>query len=113
MTLHRVFARWSKRCPAAPESGAWTLSIAEALRLIAEKAAVMRLLSDSASYADHQAPDAAVLGGLGTLCADIEALTSRVKDALTGTALNTPLPTLASPAAAARPRRALSHGRGR
>jgi hypothetical protein len=73
-----------------------TLSIEEALRVITEKAAVTRFLSDSASYANHQAPDSAVLSGLGTMCADIEALTSRVKLALGGTALNTPLPSLST-----------------
>jgi hypothetical protein len=90
-----------------------TLSIEEALRVITEKAAVMRFLSDSASYADHQGPDPAVFGGLGTLCDDIEALTSRVKSALTGPVLNTPLPSLSTPVAAEHPRRALSRVRGR
>jgi hypothetical protein len=40
----------------------------------------MRFLSDSASYADHQAPDSAVLRGLGALSTDIEELTQRVKE---------------------------------
>jgi hypothetical protein len=86
------------------------LSIEEALRTITEKAAVMRFLSDSASHANDAAPDSAVLSDLGTMCADIEALTSRVKGALPGTVLNTPLPSpstagAAKPAQTARQRR--------
>jgi len=45
-----------------------TLTLEEALRVITEKAAVMRFLSDSGSYADYQAPDSAVLRGLGAMC---------------------------------------------
>jgi hypothetical protein len=82
-----------------------TLSIEEALRVITEKAAVIHFLSDSASYADYQAPDSAVLRGLGTMCADIEELTQRVKRALTGSVLETPQPSLSTPADAAHPRR--------
>ena len=69
-----------------------SLSVEEALRVITEKAAVIRFLSDSASHAARASPDSAVLGGLGTICSDIEALTSRVTKALTATALETPLP---------------------
>jgi hypothetical protein len=64
-----------------------TLSIEDALRVITEKAAVIRFLSDSGSYADYQAPDSAVLRGLGAMCSDIEELTQRVQRALTGPVL--------------------------
>jgi hypothetical protein len=90
-----------------------TLSIENALRVITEKAAVMRFLSDSGSYADYQAPDSAVLRGLGAMCSDIEELTQRVKRALTGPVLETPLPSLSTPVAAGHPRRARSRVRGR
>jgi hypothetical protein len=90
-----------------------TLSVEEVLRVITEKAAVMRFLSDSGSYADYQAPDGGVLRGLSALSTDIEELTQRVKRALTSPVLETPLPSLVTPVAAVRPRRALSRVRGR
>jgi hypothetical protein len=90
-----------------------TLTLEEALRVITEKAAVMRFLSDSGSYADYQAPDSAVLRGLGSMCSDIEELTQRVKRALPGPVLDTPLPSLSTLGAAEHPRRARSRERGR
>jgi hypothetical protein len=70
------------------------MNVEEALRVIHEKAAVLRFLSDSASHADFASPDSAVLGGMGSVCADIEALTRRVKKALDATTLGKALPVI-------------------
>jgi hypothetical protein len=49
---------------------------------ICEKAAVLRYFGDVAAHINYTSPDPAVLSGIGTICADIEALTERVKSAL-------------------------------
>lgn len=69
-----------------------TLNVEEALRVIHEKAALLRYLSDTASHGAEAAPDSAVLSGLGTVCGEIERLTRRVKLALDANALDIALP---------------------
>lgn len=59
-----------------------SLSIEEALRVITEKAAVVRFLTDTAAQHKSVGPDPAVLSGIGAVCGDIEALSRRVKAAL-------------------------------
>jgi hypothetical protein len=69
-----------------------TLNVEEAIRSIREKAALLRYLSATASHGSAAAPDSAVLGGIGEVCSDIEALSRRVKLALSTEALDLPLP---------------------
>jgi hypothetical protein len=69
------------------------LNVEQALRTIRERAAVLRFLSDSASQTSD-APDSAVLSGIGDVCADIERLTRRVTDVLGVEALGLDLPPL-------------------
>lgn len=78
------------------------LNVEQALRVITEKAAVVRFLSDSAANGSHGSPDSAVLSGIGTVCADIECLTQRVKRALDVEALDLELPQLPKAKATAR-----------
>jgi hypothetical protein len=67
------------------------ITIEEALRAIGEKAAVLRYLGDAA-VPTSTVPDSAVLRGIGTLGAEIETLTARVKEALDALTLDTALP---------------------
>lgn len=71
------------------------MNVEEALRAICEKAAVLRFLSNTAAHDNGSGPDSAVLSGIGSICEDIEALTTRVKHALDATTLDVNLSTRA------------------